>query len=301
MDKVKDLDLYELLDISLEATDKEIKKAYRKKALSCHPDKNPDDKEAASRFYILSAALEVLTDESARKAYDNCLKARKAAALRNKALDAKRRKLKDDLERREKAHAENESLLDKKKQEDLLAAEIERLRKEGSKQLEREQELMRAELEEKNNVETNGSSSDIDGNKVKLKWKKADDERYSSEGLKKIFSKYDDVINVVVLTKNEKKSALIELKTSFGANNATMIERGFSDNPLKVKLLNDKSNSGDSSSAETVVNNSSNNICGTNNSKETDYETLVMRKLRQEQERKKLIQQMMEDDLKESS
>lgn len=43
----------------------------------------------------------ILTDESARKAYDKVLNGKKAAALRNRELDSKRRKLKEDLEYRE--------------------------------------------------------------------------------------------------------------------------------------------------------------------------------------------------------
>ena len=101
MNKVKDLDLYLLLEIPQEATEKEIKKAYRKKALKCHPDKNPDDPNAAILFHQLQEALAVLTDAAARKAYDNVLKARKANELRNRQLDAKRKRLKDQLEARE--------------------------------------------------------------------------------------------------------------------------------------------------------------------------------------------------------
>jgi DnaJ family protein C protein 17 len=43
-----------------------VKKAYRKKALECHPDKNPDNPKAAELFHELSKALEILTDVSAR-------------------------------------------------------------------------------------------------------------------------------------------------------------------------------------------------------------------------------------------
>jgi DnaJ family protein C protein 17 len=43
-----------------------VKKAYRKKALACHPDKNPDNPKAAELFHQLSKALEILTDASAR-------------------------------------------------------------------------------------------------------------------------------------------------------------------------------------------------------------------------------------------
>uniref|UniRef100_A0A9L0KBT3 DnaJ heat shock protein family (Hsp40) member C17 n=1 Tax=Equus asinus TaxID=9793 RepID=A0A9L0KBT3_EQUAS len=60
------MDLYALLGIEEKAADKEVKKAYRQKALSCHPDKNPDNPRAAELFHQLSQALEVLTDAAAR-------------------------------------------------------------------------------------------------------------------------------------------------------------------------------------------------------------------------------------------
>ncbi|GFV32264.1 dnaJ subfamily C member 17 [Trichonephila clavipes] len=66
MEDLMKIDLYELLNISIKAEEKEIKKAYRKKALSCHPDKNPDNPKAAELFQQLSKALEVLTDKAAR-------------------------------------------------------------------------------------------------------------------------------------------------------------------------------------------------------------------------------------------
>ena len=142
MDKVKDLDLYLLLGVEPDADESVIKKAYRKKALTCHPDKNPDNPKAAELFHQLSEALAVLTDEKAKTAYDNLLKARKRRELENRQLDAKRKKLKDDLEAREKAASENRS------SEEALAgarlkAEIERLQKEGQKQMEEEQERLR--------------------------------------------------------------------------------------------------------------------------------------------------------------
>ena len=92
-DRVKSLDLYLLLEVEPDVDAKALKKAYRKKALTCHPDKNPGNKAAVELFHQLSDALEVLSDEKTRAAYDNLLKARKAAELRNKQLDGKRRKL----------------------------------------------------------------------------------------------------------------------------------------------------------------------------------------------------------------
>lgn len=62
---------YELLEVSLTASDAEIKKAYRKKALQLHPDKNPTDVEGANaRFALVSAAYEILSDPNERSWYD---------------------------------------------------------------------------------------------------------------------------------------------------------------------------------------------------------------------------------------
>ncbi|MEM8629431.1 MAG: molecular chaperone DnaJ [Chlamydiota bacterium] len=63
-------DYYSVLGISRNATPDEIKKAYRKKALKHHPDKNPNDPNAEQTFKTVSQAYEVLSDENKRKIYD---------------------------------------------------------------------------------------------------------------------------------------------------------------------------------------------------------------------------------------
>jgi DnaJ-class molecular chaperone len=62
---------YDVLGVSKTATDKEIRKAYRKLARKYHPDLNPSDKASENKFKELSAAYEVLGDPEKRKQYDN--------------------------------------------------------------------------------------------------------------------------------------------------------------------------------------------------------------------------------------
>ena len=63
-------DYYEVLGVSRSATDAEIKKAYRQKALQYHPDRNPGDTEAEEYFKEASEAYEVLSDAEKKSLYD---------------------------------------------------------------------------------------------------------------------------------------------------------------------------------------------------------------------------------------
>jgi molecular chaperone DnaJ len=63
-------DYYEVLGVSRNASEQEIKSAYRKLAMQHHPDRNPDDPDAEEKFKEASEAYAVLSDAEKRAAYD---------------------------------------------------------------------------------------------------------------------------------------------------------------------------------------------------------------------------------------
>ena len=63
-------DFYDILGVARNASDEEIKKAYRKLAMKYHPDRNPDSKEAEAKFKEVKEAYEMLSDPQKRAAYD---------------------------------------------------------------------------------------------------------------------------------------------------------------------------------------------------------------------------------------
>ncbi|XP_007549278.1 dnaJ homolog subfamily C member 17 [Poecilia formosa] len=305
--EILQMDLYGLLGIESSATTKEIKKAYRQKALTCHPDKNPDNPKAAELFHQLSQALEVLTDAAAKAAYDKIRAAKKQAEERNKKLDDKRKKIKLDLEARER-RAEAQS------QEEVqiartLEEEIARLREEGSRQLEEEQRLIREQIQREReaqqqpgNYTQRGGERYSQSNvtpKLKLKWKcKKDDELnggYSQDVLLKLLHKYGDVLNVIVSSK-KKGSAVVEFASVRAAELAVKNESGLSGNPLKITWLEGQPEVVAAASQTGHFMSSQGSL-----SNERDYETVVMMRMRQAAERQRLIEEMQREDDEEAA
>ncbi|XP_028294260.1 dnaJ homolog subfamily C member 17 [Gouania willdenowi] len=300
--EILQMDLYGLLGVESTATAKEIKKAYRQRALTCHPDKNPDNPKAVELFHQLSQALEVLTDAAAKAAYDKICKAKKLAEERNRKLDDKRKKIRLDLEARERLAAEQ--IQEEVQITRTLEEEIARLREEGSRQLEEEQRLIREQIQREReemgyHTQTNSGCSEKFSRsnvtpKLKLKWKcKKDDEMnggYSQDVILRLLQKYGDVLNVIVSSK-KKGSAVVEFATVRAAELAAKNESGLSVNPLKISWLEGQpevftaaSQSGHFMSPQGSLKN------------ERDYESVVMMRMRQAAERQRLIEQMQKED-----
>jgi DnaJ family protein C protein 17 len=141
-------DFYELLGVTFENSESDIKRAYRKAVLKYHPDKNHADPRATvEKFHLVQTAYEVLTDPAVKAAYDNARTARLAKQRQKDLFDGKRRQMADDLERRERGvKRTNDGDLDA---EERLAREIRRLGEDGKRRrTQRDEDLRRMRQEE---------------------------------------------------------------------------------------------------------------------------------------------------------
>lgn len=156
-------DFYELLGVAFDAPEAAVKKAYRKASIKYHPDKNPDSKDAADRFIYLGWARDILLDATLKGEYDRARTRRREKALQDELLDGRRRKMKQDLERREREGREQAQGLKRKRAEDMSAAEkraleIQRLAEDGKRRRKEAQER----LEKKRQDEDDASMLDVE-------------------------------------------------------------------------------------------------------------------------------------------
>ena len=201
-------DLYKLFNIDENSTTEQIKKAYRKKALELHPDKNLDNKEEAEKKFIeLGKIFEILSDEKVKAAYDAVRRNRKQRQEKLDQLDNKTKKFKKDLEARENAAKI-------KSEEDVLKREIERLRKEGSKLLEEEMNKINEEIRAKKNSSMATNDVQSQPARLKVKWRKTLD----TELIKYLFEKYGELD--IFLISEKKTDGIIEYKNIESAQNA---------------------------------------------------------------------------------
>ncbi|QRV75955.1 DnaJ domain protein [Ceratobasidium sp. AG-Ba] len=139
-------DAYEVLGLTIEATEQVIKSTYRKLSLKVHPDRHPNNPEAAAKFHELNQAYELLLDPTKRSALDASRKIKLARAERFAAYDNKRRGLQEELEERERAF--KKARVDKARAEQAQREEIEKLGEEGRRRRKDKEEELARKLEE---------------------------------------------------------------------------------------------------------------------------------------------------------
>ncbi|KAK0464503.1 DnaJ domain-containing protein [Desarmillaria tabescens] len=155
---------YELLNVELEADERTIRTAYRQRSLKVHPDRNPNNPDAARKFHELNQAYELLLDPLRRLALDAKLRVKAAKAERFKSFDTKRKAFVEELEERERAF--KKARMDKQKAEvdqweanEKIKDEGRRLREEKEKEFrQREQNAKKVDEDEPPSIQPNDTT-----------------------------------------------------------------------------------------------------------------------------------------------
>ncbi|KAF9237362.1 hypothetical protein BU15DRAFT_88803 [Melanogaster broomeanus] len=134
---------YVLLDVSQEATDAEIRTAYRTRSLKVHPDRNRNDPNAAQKFHALTVASTLLLDPLRRLALDAQLRLAAAKKARFATYDSKRKALVTELEEREREF--KKARIEREKEKAAREGDNDRI-KEAGRRLREERERQREEL-----------------------------------------------------------------------------------------------------------------------------------------------------------
>ncbi|KAJ2925377.1 hypothetical protein H1R20_g11684, partial [Candolleomyces eurysporus] len=211
-----DISPYELLNVSIEATDQEIKSAYRQRSLKVHPDRNPNNPDAARKFHELNQAYELLLDPLRRLALDAKLRVKQARAERFKTYDTKRKNLVEELEERERAF--KKARVQKQKEEVEVYHQTERIKEEGRRMRE-EREKATKERERLVEEEQKHTSMDADSElepppldqfdtTVRLKYSlKSHSELTTKENIASYLSPFGSVdVDSIVFSMKAKKS-----------------------------------------------------------------------------------------------
>ncbi|KIP06356.1 hypothetical protein PHLGIDRAFT_128342 [Phlebiopsis gigantea 11061_1 CR5-6] len=137
---------YELLGLSLEATEAEIKTAYRQRSLKVHPDRNRGNPDAARKFHELNQAYELLLDPLRRMALDAKMRLKEARKTRYAQYDSKRKNMLDDLEEAERAV--KKAKVEKEAKQKEMWRENERIMEEGRILREQREKVLHQKAEE---------------------------------------------------------------------------------------------------------------------------------------------------------
>ncbi|RAH70297.1 putative cell cycle control protein (Cwf23) [Aspergillus aculeatinus CBS 121060] len=232
-------DFYALLDISPAAAETEIRRAYRRTALKYHPDKiaNPTPADI-DKFHLLQIAYDVLSDPAVRQLYDNAREARQRKQREREMMDSAKRKMREDLEARERAGAAGQQQQQQRgvkrswmgttadgddDAEAKLQREIDRIAEDGRRrrreaeekiklEMEEEERLMRLEEEEARKA-ADRSSQKVDRSRegggtnvpelergVKVRWvREGRGFDLDAERLRALFAPFGKVENVLLL------------------------------------------------------------------------------------------------------
>eukprot|EP00252_Welwitschia_mirabilis_P002869 TRINITY_DN12890_c0_g1_i1.p1 TRINITY_DN12890_c0_g1~~TRINITY_DN12890_c0_g1_i1.p1 ORF type:complete len:303 (-),score=54.98 TRINITY_DN12890_c0_g1_i1:443-1351(-) len=226
--------------VGAKVTEAEIRKAYRVQALRSHPDKRPDDPNAAEEFLKIQTAYDILTNSTSRRAFDELLRLRYERRAREEArtveVSVKRRKMMDDLAEREKTfELEKQRQRQEEKAAETLREEIAKLRTRYAQNRATTFRNVFEQQETKNEKENSGSSLEKE-KMLKVSWDCITGD-YNSERLREIFKGFGKVEDVVIRRKQSKKkgSAIVVMGSADEVAAAARNLCGDLSNPLLVR------------------------------------------------------------------
>lgn len=204
-------DFYDLLSVTPQSSESEIRRAYRKTALKYHPDKVGANQELLDKFHLLQIAYDVLSDPSVKELYDNARRAREEKKEREAQYEGRRKQFKDDLEARETGFLKrkrDEEDAEAKFQQELarLAADGRRRREERAEMLRKEaqEEVAAAEAEPVMPVKGSAELEDADRS-IRIRFpRSAETEHLSTARVTELFERFGKIQDVVLRDKKVK-------------------------------------------------------------------------------------------------
>ena len=184
-------------------------------------------------------ALLILSDPLSRATYDKLLKAKEHKAVRDRERDAKRRKLIDDLEARERSAREGKSSeADLEKQ---LQQEFARLREEGARILEEEARLMREQFAASMSRVQQQLQEENRCTRLTIRWN-PEKGTYTREDLERFLGRHGRV-SALVISKSKPGKAMVEFEEHRAAQSARKYVKGYSDAPLILSWVDEPNGS----------------------------------------------------------
>lgn len=216
------IDFYDLLEVNAGASIPEIRKAWRRASLKYHPDKNSDP-SAVEKFHLLQIALDVLCVDELRQQYDNKRAAEQSRKRDRDQWNEKKRKMVEDLERREREGRPRKPGNDPEQDEqdaklERIAADTKRRRLELTEKRRREREEVELAWSTANQVpeQTSTTTSKLTRTSAEedrrdrrrsilLHWRReGKGEHVHKERLSSLFAQFG-VVDTVILIKDKKK------------------------------------------------------------------------------------------------
>ncbi|KAK4372358.1 hypothetical protein RND71_007742 [Anisodus tanguticus] len=208
------VDHYAVLDLpsgeeGAKLSEKDISKAYKKKALELHPDKRLDDPNAHLNFQKLKTSYEILKDEKARKLFDDLLRVKREKIQRQSHQDSKRRKMMSDLDARERAAFSPDASVLAREEEERIARKF-------------KEEIARIRAMHSKKVSTAPDPSQKEAH---------------ARAKEKLFSEFGEVEDVVIKSSKKKGSALVVMSSKDAAKASCGNVLGDLSNPLLIVPL----------------------------------------------------------------